>query len=88
MNYAIRDGNWKLLAIAEPRPAGRKVVEHIKKGGFSGYELFNLKDDPGENNDLAASHLKELERMKKKFLLLHNDIVSEGPMLRMKGDKR
>lgn len=38
--YAIRRGDWKLL----------------QDGPFAPYQLFNLKDDPGERDDKAHSH--------------------------------
>lgn len=85
-NYVIRDGEWKLLAIAEPKPDGRKVVEHIKRSELSGFELYNLRSDPYENDDLAAKKPQVLAAMKDKFLPLHREIVEEGPALRMKGD--
>jgi arylsulfatase len=40
-NRAIRQGDWKLLWLCNPF-------------GTSQWQLFNLKDDPGETNDLAA----------------------------------
>jgi arylsulfatase A len=86
-NYVIRDGDWKLLAIASPQPTGRKVVEHIKACEFSGYELYNLKTDPNEEHNLAEKNPQVLSVMKEKFLPLHREIVSEGPVLKMNGDK-
>jgi arylsulfatase A-like enzyme len=43
---AIRQGEWKLLLLP---PAA-------KKGEVAAPNLFNLADDPGEQNDLAAKH--------------------------------
>ena len=43
-NRAIRQGDWKLLYLY---PAA---------GGTGDWELFNLKDDPAELNDLSAKH--------------------------------
>ena len=63
-HYAIRDGDWKLLAIAAPRPRERGIVEHIKQCEFSGYELYNLKKDPNELDNLAASSPDQLTKMK------------------------
>lgn len=40
-NKAIRQGDWKLLWLCQPFGPGR-------------WQLFNLKDDPGEVEDLAA----------------------------------
>ena len=40
-NRAIRQGDWKLLWLCKPF-------------GTSQWQLFNLKDDPGETKDLAA----------------------------------
>jgi len=86
VNYVMRDGDWKICGIAEPRPASRTVVEHIKQGGFAGFELYNLKDDPNENHDLAASRPEILDRLKSKLLALHREIAADGPVLRMDGD--
>ena len=41
-NRAIRQGEWKLLWLCKPY-------------GTGGWQLFNLKDDPGETNDRIAA---------------------------------
>ncbi|MEM7476793.1 MAG: sulfatase-like hydrolase/transferase, partial [Planctomycetota bacterium] len=87
-NYVIRDGDWKLLAIAAPKPKLRKVVEHIKKCEFSGFELYNLRTDPNESRNLASDEPDVLAMMKDKFLKLHHEIVADGPMLRMNSDNK
>ncbi len=46
---AVRMGDWKLL---------------IDFGGFSPQLLFNLRDDPGERNDLAARHPEIVARLR------------------------
>lgn len=43
-NRAVRQGDWKLLSIM---PAA---------GGTGEWQLFNLKDDPGETRDLSKQH--------------------------------
>ncbi len=40
-NRALREGDWKLLWLCKPFGAAQ-------------WELFNLKDDPGETRDLAS----------------------------------
>ncbi|MCX7824905.1 MAG: N-acetylgalactosamine-6-sulfatase, partial [Verrucomicrobiae bacterium] len=55
-----RDGDWKVIYHALP-----DVPTHggfIQSGGAH-YQLFNLKDDPFEQNDLAGSRPDELRRM-------------------------
>jgi arylsulfatase len=42
-NRAIRQGDWKLLWLCKPFGPGR-------------WQLFNLKDDPGETRDVSAEH--------------------------------
>ena len=86
VNYVMRDGDWKICGIAEPRPANRTVVEHLKQGGFAGFELYNLRDDPNENHNLAQSKPEILERLKARFLPLHREIAAAGPFLRMDDD--
>lgn len=57
-----REGDWKVIYHALP-----DVPTHgnfIQSGGAH-YQLFNLKDDPFEQTDLAASKSDELRRMMK-----------------------
>jgi arylsulfatase A-like enzyme len=49
-NRAIRQGDWKLLWLCKPF-------------GTSEWQLFNLKDDPGETRDLAAEKPEIRERL-------------------------
>jgi len=55
-----RDGDWKVIYHAIPdAPTTGGFVQSDGKH----YQLFNLKDDPFEQNDLAASKPDELRRM-------------------------
>jgi arylsulfatase A-like enzyme len=49
LQRAVRQGDWKLL---------------IDAGGFSPLFLFNLRDDPGERNDLAAARPEIVARLR------------------------
>jgi len=42
-NRAVRQGDWKLLWLCKP-------------AGTGGWQLYNLKDDPGETHDVASAH--------------------------------
>lgn len=50
--YALRDGDWKLLAMPPPYASGKA-------------ELYNLAKDPGESDNLAAREPEQLIRMLK-----------------------
>jgi arylsulfatase len=49
-NYAIRQGDWKLLHEGKP-------------WGKADWELFNIAQDPGETRDLAAAEPERVKRM-------------------------
>lgn len=49
----LRDGEWKVIYHYFP----------TQVSGGSHYQLFNLKDDPFEQKDLASSHPGDLRRM-------------------------
>jgi arylsulfatase len=49
-NHAVRQGDWKLLWEGKP-------------WGKAAWELFNLAQDPGEKNDLAAQEPDRVKRM-------------------------
>jgi arylsulfatase len=51
-NRAIRQGDWKLLWLCKPF-------------GPAEWQLFNLKDDPGETKDIAPQHPEIRDQMVK-----------------------
>ncbi len=54
---AIREGDYKLI----------EWFEESKTGGDNAYQLFNLKDDVGENKDLSNEMPDLVERLKNKL---------------------
>lgn len=61
-NRAVRQGDWKLLYITK------------EAGGRDEWELFNLKNDPAETNDLSASNPAE----RKALLALWDQYVKDN----------
>jgi arylsulfatase A-like enzyme len=63
---ALRHGDWAMI----PPYKGAKINKQvdIELGNDIEYQLFNLKDDPSQNNNLATSNLEKLTELKKIFL--------------------
>ncbi len=77
--YAMREGDWKILAGTPPLPDGRTVLEHIKSGDMARWQLVNLRADPTESKDLSGAEPDRFEAMKRAFLALHREVLAEGP---------
>ena len=66
---AIRMGNWKLLATVTGeaiKPYGdilEKNQQILKSAELDQFELYNLKKDPNETQDLASKKAAKLEEM-------------------------
>lgn len=58
---ALRKNNWVLIP-PYPGPA-RNAEVNIELGNSQEYQLFNLKDDPGQQNNLAKSNRDKLKEM-------------------------
>lgn len=67
---ALRVGDWKVLSYENAKP--KKHLTYEKGPGR--FELYNLKEDPSEKNNLAKSHPEKLKEMLTQ--LLH--ITSRG----------
>lgn len=67
----LRAGDWAMIP-SYPGPAVQNQV-NIELGNSSEYQLYNLKDDPGQLNNLAKSNPEKLEEMKKKYLEIRGD---------------
>ena len=61
---AMRRGDWKILADTD----------------LTKFELYNLRNDIGENHNLAESEPEHLEAMKKTLMKLHAEIDAEAPV--------
>lgn len=62
---AIRMGDWKGLIL------------NIKKEGEGKMMLFNLKEDPCEQNDVASKHPDIIQKMREKMKEAHTDPIIE-----------
>lgn len=73
----IRQDDWKLLLFQPaPRPKGKGKGESTAKESASptGPELYNLANDPGETNNLAAERSDVVEKLKREAERLEPDI--------------
>ena len=51
----------------------------IKKGGFRGFALYDLKADPSQKKDISMQSPEVTERLKKKLLTLYKDVMADAP---------
>ena len=65
---ALRSGNWLMI----PPYKGKDFVEkvRIQMGNSPEYKLYNLKNDIGQDNNLAKSNPEKLKEMIDKFILI------------------
>ncbi len=56
---AVRQGDWKLKTATDKSSADHEMVE-LELGEF----LYNLKEDPGEENDVAGEYPEVFQRLK------------------------
>ncbi|MEH6584270.1 MAG: sulfatase-like hydrolase/transferase [Halioglobus sp.] len=74
---AYRDGDWKIKLPRSGYPALLEPV--LKLDRYShGLMLFNLEDDPSEQNNLAGQHPERVVQLKRVIADLQKDIDSEG----------
>jgi len=80
---AIRDGDWNMVADPEMKiPTDNMFQEEwigmVKETGLTNFKLYNLRKDPGQQNDLSEVNPEKFEEMKIKLLKLHRDVVDEA----------
>jgi arylsulfatase A len=80
---AMRDGDYSIVAepdyeLSKNNTLQEEWIPAIKTGGYANYQLFNLKDDPAQTNNLAAEKPEVLERMKKKLLKINASVMADG----------
>ena len=63
----VREGNWKLLIDVETRPWSHE-----------GEALYNLENDPGESENLAARHPEIVGKLKESLEEFRRDLERQG----------
>ena len=79
----IRDGNWNLIADPEidiPRINlfNEEWIGMIKETGLTNFRLYNLREDPLQQHDVASENPVVFEKMKGIMLELHKEVVAEA----------
>lgn len=62
MKTALRKGDWVMIPPYKGKPINKKV--HIELGISKQYQLYNLKEDVGQQKNLASALPEKLEEMK------------------------
>ncbi|MEO0510457.1 MAG: arylsulfatase [Verrucomicrobiota bacterium] len=72
--FAIRKGKWKLLFCAGSGGWTSPNEKEAAKQALPKYQLYDLEADPGETNNLIASH----PEVEKELTALITDIIAQG----------
>jgi len=79
---ALRQGDW--VMIPPYKGAARNKFVNIELGNDKEYQLYNLKDDIGEQNNLAETHKEKLEEMISVFMKIRGEGFSNTSKLELK----
>ena len=80
---AMRDGDYSLVADPDYELSKNNMFQEawipaVKQGGYTNFQLFNLKADPAQTKNLAAENPELLERMKKQLLEINASVMADG----------
>ncbi|NNE93987.1 MAG: sulfatase-like hydrolase/transferase [Verrucomicrobiales bacterium] len=80
---AIRDGDWSLVAdpdyeLSTSNMFMEEWIPKIKKGGYTNFQLFNLKTDPNQEANLADKEPERLAKMKAQMQEINASVMADG----------
>jgi len=80
---AIRDGDYSLVAepdyeISKSNMFKEEWIPTIKAGGYTNFQLFNLKTDPKQTTDLSAKESVRLAEMKASLFAINASVMKDG----------
>lgn len=80
---AMRDGDYSLVAEPDYELSSSNMfvetwIPKIRSGGYTNYQLFNLKKDPNQTTDISADNQKLLGQLKTKLLEINDSIMSDA----------
>lgn len=74
--FALRQGDWKYILPREGAPPTITFdeVKRIEMGVISVPQLYNLADDPGEQNNLAEEFTEKVEELHEKMMKITGQV--------------
>ncbi len=79
---ALRKGDWVFIPTYNGAAINKNV--NIELGNSKEYQLYNLAEDLGEQNNLAAEQAEKLDEMIKAYKSIRGGITSEAEELELK----
>lgn len=82
---AIRDGDYVLVADpletyrSKSHPIDSSDLAYLKSAKMERFELYNVREDIEQTEDLSDREPERLETLKKRLLAIHQDVIAEGP---------
>lgn len=82
---AFRKGDWVLIGYLhhDQMPETHAMVpadmDFIRESKWNRFELYNLRTDRAQQNDVANENRELVERLSKEMALLHGDMIAEAP---------
>jgi len=82
---SLRNGDWTLIGhLCEGHPEGpsafrKEYLDFIRIADFDRFELYNVRNDPGQKTDVASQFPQVAEVMKEEMIAQYKDVVSDGP---------
>ena len=73
-SFGLRSGDWKLHRYDNNKAFNVKVEQKLKRVQVPSFQLFNVVDDPSEQNNLIGQHPDVAERLKERLA----EIIKSG----------
>lgn len=80
---AMRDGDYCLVAdpdyeLSTSNLFQEEWIPQIKQGTYTNFRLYNLIEDPQQENDLSGEQSDLVQRLKKQLLEINASIMADG----------
>ncbi len=80
---AFRKGDWLMIPPYPDSPEKNELV-NIELGSSKDFQLYNLKEDPEQQNNLAQSNTSKLEELSAEFKKLRGEDFTKTEKLELK----
>ena len=79
---AFRKGDWKMIPPYKGKAVNKSV--NIELGNSNHYQLYNLKEDKGERNNLADTNKEKLDEMVTSFEQIRGKVSDKAQKMELK----